>query len=45
MEKFHGEVVTYSLKRAKQRKGEKRKERSHKNTARVKITQTDSETD
>lgn len=45
MKKFYGEVETYSLKQAKQREGEKRKDRSHKITARVKVTQTDSETD
>lgn len=45
MEKLYGEVETYSLKQAKQTEGEKRKERSDKNTARVKVTQTDSETD
>lgn len=45
MEKFYGEVETYSLKQAKLREDEKRKDRSHKNTARVKVTQTESETD
>lgn len=45
MEKLYGEVETYSLKQTKQTEGEKRKERSDKNTARVKVTQTDSETD
>lgn len=45
MKKFCGEVETYSLKQAKQRDGERRKDRSHKNTARVKVTQTDPETD
>lgn len=40
MEKFYGEVETYRQSRERVRK-----DRSHKNTARVKVTQTDSKTD